>query len=384
MKANKNQKIDLTHWVVRVKEIPFNKKPDSLDAGWRPESGPLDISFEKHNKFKNKLYPFLFFLYANLIPENHESLLANPKKVSECPQEIQDLFIKFYSDGMNSVILNASIIAKPHNLKKAKFGFSVNELTLKPVTPIKDYPKPHEFALEYFWVKNKIYEPSFKIAQEGEYYDYSPFNEDWCALFLVMWQNYCQIENYLIMDNIKFMNYVETAINLMGDCIEKPLISMTESQFNKRLPCLTSINHPVDYEHMGMLSSRWSKHLPLNQKMVYLYRILDAKDYLNKFFKQYNYISMKNALELFLIKLYESFGKELISRRLLSKCLLCDDYFVFKKAKKFCSLRSEGKDCGKRARNKKYYSTKGRQRLPEYRKNTKELRAFYKERGIKK
>ena len=62
----------------------------------------------------------------------------------------------------------------------------------------------------------------------------------------------------------------------------------------------------------------------------------------------------------------------------------CGAFIPFIKNKKYCSLLNEGRDCGKKARNQKYYSTRGKSRLPIYRRKTRALRKYYKEKGIKK
>lgn len=81
---------------------------------------------------------------------------------------------------------------------------------------------------------------------------------------------------------------------------------------------------------------------------------------------------------------FESLTKDLLKNRAVCRCQFCKNFFIYKKHKKYCSLLSEGKDCGKQVRNRRYYMTKGKKRLPKYRKATRELRAFYREKGIKK
>jgi hypothetical protein len=81
---------------------------------------------------------------------------------------------------------------------------------------------------------------------------------------------------------------------------------------------------------------------------------------------------------------FDSFTDDLIKSKKISQCQSCFDYFIYRKDKKFCSLLNEGKDCGKQARNKRYYGKRGKKRLPIYRKATRDLRAYYKEKGIKK
>ena len=47
--------------------------------------------------------------------------------------------------------------------------------------------------------------------------------------------------------------------------------------------------------------------------------------------------------------------EDLYRKRIISRCERCGNAFIFDEKKKYCSLLSEGKDCGKSARNKTYY-----------------------------
>jgi len=82
--------------------------------------------------------------------------------------------------------------------------------------------------------------------------------------------------------------------------------------------------------------------------------------------------------------LFDSLIKDLSKKQVISQCKFCSDFFPYRKGKKYCSLLNEGKDCGKRARNQRYYQAKGKKQLAKYRKRTRNLRAFYKEKGIDK
>lgn len=90
------------------------------------------------------------------------------------------------------------------------------------------------------------------------------------------------------------------------------------------------------------------------------------------------------ALKYFMQDIINSFVERLTEDKVAMRCQHCDIVIDYVEGKKFCSIKAEGRDCGKSARNKRYYSTTGQKRLPKYRKATKELRAFYKEKGIKK
>jgi hypothetical protein len=75
---------------------------------------------------------------------------------------------------------------------------------------------------------------------------------------------------------------------------------------------------------------------------------------------------------------------DLKDSKLIKECNFCYDYFKYKKYKKYCSLKYEGKDCGKKFRNKGFYEKHKKEILPKAQKTTRELREFYKKMGIKK
>ena len=129
---------------------------------------------------------------------------------------------------------------------------------------------------------------------------------------------------------------------------------------------------------------RWAtalKDKKFNQAKAYQNRLEDARKLLNDFFSQ---VKIESALEDFLKDCYDGFTEELHKKSLLTRCGYCGFFIPFIKNKKYCSLLNEGRDCGKKARNQKYYSTRGKSRLPIYRKKTRELRKYYKEKGITK
>ena len=68
----------------------------------------------------------------------------------------------------------------------------------------------------------------------------------------------------------------------------------------------------------------------------------------------------------------------------VTQCQFCGRYIDYVKNKRFCSLASEKRDCGKRARNKRHYAKHRDKILPKAIRTNKELRAFYKEKGVKK
>ncbi|MBA7700145.1 hypothetical protein ES703_108854 [subsurface metagenome] len=62
-----------------------------------------------------------------------------------------------------------------------------------------------------------------------------------------------------------------------------------------------------------------------------------------------------NPLVSLVKELFYSLTKTLIMNRKILECKHCSNLIQYKKGKKYCSYKSEGKDCGKPARNKRAY-----------------------------
>ena len=108
-------------------------------------------------------------------------------------------------------------------------------------------------------------------------------------------------------------------------------------------------------------------------------------DYLDKLNRFREKIGDRNhPLTNFCYKFFDDLIDKLINQKQIKICEYCGGFLKYKEGKKYCTLRSEGKDCGKSIRNQLYYERKKTVILPKARKNTAELRAFYKEKGIKK
>lgn len=86
----------------------------------------------------------------------------------------------------------------------------------------------------------------------------------------------------------------------------------------------------------------------------------------------------KAALEEFYYSILVSFVAELVKNKVVTRCAFCDEIIRYRESKKYCSPLAEGRDCGKKARSKKYYEQhKGRLR-PYYHQEMKETRKLDK------
>ena len=86
----------------------------------------------------------------------------------------------------------------------------------------------------------------------------------------------------------------------------------------------------------------------------------------------------------FCYKFFDSLLDELKDRQKITQCSFCGNIFLFHQTRKYCSLKTEGKNCGKSARNQRFYLRHRDEILPKARITTRELRTLYKERGVKK
>ncbi len=91
-----------------------------------------------------------------------------------------------------------------------------------------------------------------------------------------------------------------------------------------------------------------------------------------------------NPVTNFLNSLYKSLTNEAITKKVIAQCGFCGLFFKYKIGKKYCSLKFEGRDCGKKARNRIYYEAHKSELRNHYRKKMKDTRIFLKEKGIKK
>ncbi|GEM_PF-4981331 len=90
------------------------------------------------------------------------------------------------------------------------------------------------------------------------------------------------------------------------------------------------------------------------------------------------------AMRSYALVVLDSIFKQMYSTKSLMKCDFCERFISYQKGKRYCSLKTEKRDCAKKARNKRYYAQKGCQQLDSYRKRTKDLRIFYREKQITK
>ncbi len=124
---------------------------------------------------------------------------------------------------------------------------------------------------------------------------------------------------------------------------------------------------------IGNLSYEWIKRKKLSG------RFLKSLNRLNK-----SIGDRTDHFNDFCYKFLDDLVDDLITHKQIARCQFCGDFFKYRQGKKYCSPQYEHKDCGKKARNRKFYAKHRNKILQKARKSTKELRALYKERGIKK
>ena len=89
-------------------------------------------------------------------------------------------------------------------------------------------------------------------------------------------------------------------------------------------------------------------------------------------------------LSEFCDSVFLSLVDDMLESGVVSECQFCGLLFPFEKGKKYCSPKTDGRKCGKTARNKKYYYKKRKILLPTIRQNMTETRKLYKSLNFKK
>lgn len=109
-----------------------------------------------------------------------------------------------------------------------------------------------------------------------------------------------------------------------------------------------------------------------------------TKEFLQRLNHLRHNIDLQNPLGAFCYGFVDSLVKYLYEKKGVSLCLLCGDAIHFRENKRYCSLLGEGKDCGKKARNRFFYERHQSKLKRKARKSMAELRSCYKEKGAKK
>jgi len=82
--------------------------------------------------------------------------------------------------------------------------------------------------------------------------------------------------------------------------------------------------------------------------------------------------------------IFDSLVEDLLQNKVILQCQLCGDFCKYYRNKKFCSLKSESKDCGRSARNARDYQAHKPERQAKATEYQRKYRALMKKLGVKK
>lgn len=246
----------------------------------------------------------------------------NNNIIRKLEEPLKGYFIQHYWKDAKKVILFFDLILASNNINYCPFC----EVPI-PVKPIPNHPPAHHFLTSKIWEKYHI----FSRKQ---------FKDNFDIILCELWRKICLEERRALIDIFKF-----------EDAVSK--ISELTTYF---ADILTPKPTPLTIEKLKLLNN---------------YRIsLACND--------------TSCLHSYLFALCDNLVSELEQRKIVSLCKRCGCAMLLKKGKKYCSLKSENRDCGKMARNKIFYLQNRESILLKARKSNQELRAFYKAKGIKK
>lgn len=90
------------------------------------------------------------------------------------------------------------------------------------------------------------------------------------------------------------------------------------------------------------------------------------------------FLKTPNAMTLLSVNMFEPVTFELAQNTVIKVCEFCGEAFRTRGNKKYCSQKSEGRDCGKRARNKRFYKKHQSDLREYYRREMQLTRDLYK------
>jgi len=141
--------------------------------------------------------------------------------------------------------------------------------------------------------------------------------------------------------------------------------------FNFDYDCLDKKRYLAILENTGNLCHEWMKVEKVTSEYLRM---------LNKFSQSIP--GRTDPLSGFCHRFFDDLVDHLIANGQVVKCQWCGDFFKYVRTKKYCSPKSEGKDCGKKARYRRWYEKHKSENRAKSRKEMRKTRALYKERGL--
>lgn len=170
-----------------------------------------------------------------------------------------------------------------------------------------------------------------------------------------LWNDYCLFVGYTTTPRFEFCAWVYRFTALAADLLDYPFTS--DPLPGKRRIIVKAIvkeKYGEDYDCYNRDLWRSLLREPkFDRWSAQFTRLLDARETYDRFLREIKPVS---PLERFLHDLADSLYGELSAMGMLKKCPVCGRYFLRQEGKKFCSLASDGTNCGKRARDRKYYN----------------------------
>lgn len=170
-----------------------------------------------------------------------------------------------------------------------------------------------------------------------------------------LWNDYCLFVGNTSTPRLEFCAWVYRFTALAADLLDYPLaLDPLPGKRRKVVRAIVRERYGEVYDCYNR--DRWRSLLrepKFDKWSAQFTRLLDARETYDRFLREIKPVS---PLEIFLHDLAGSLYGELCSLRLLVKCPVCGHYFLHREGKKFCSLFFEGTNCGKKARDRKYYA----------------------------
>jgi len=108
-------------------------------------------------------------------------------------------------------------------------------------------------------------------------------------------------------------------------------------------------------------------------------------DYIKNIYSLVEEVSdSQDPLIKFCFSFLDDMLEDLYQKKIIGRCALCGNAFIYDTRKRYCTLLSEGKNCGKSSRNKMHYARNREKLRFKKKEEMAEWRRYLKEKNVKK
>jgi hypothetical protein len=292
-------------------------------------------------------------------------------------EEMPELFKSFYFDEINIEKFDEPLledIGHYFNIFQKNYakGYPVlTDVEMEMNSAGNQYrtdTKKRKYLVNYFGLQDLRFE--YFLDSLALYNELMPFQPVSRQEFISFFNGLENIKNYIF--NFKNPDYRDSINTVSIDNNKMTKNTVVDYKYRFQIPfsnvkLRADINENIE-ELLKIRNKLWEIIYPSKQRNTTMYSL--GQFYTHPIYESFSQIMADN------------YDRELQIRRVADVCWNCGDMFKYKKGKKFCSMASEEKDCGKQYRNNRDYFKHRKKRKLRSKKYMSEYRKLLRKHGI--